>query len=140
MNAGRGRARIVSMLLGLGLACSASIGTAVAATGMDTRFDYVAVFPVGTDAAAIEGWRQAVLGRVHRQACLRDRPCVARMLRSVVPGGADEVIAFDLMRDIPAGERAALLAAARLVIPGTDLRPDSRPSDLAVGARAPAAP
>lgn len=92
------------------------------------------MFPAGTDSTAIETWRQDVLGRFHRQACLRDRPCVARMLRSALPGDAGEVIAFDLMREISGEERAAILAAATNVLPGTVLRPDTRPSDLS-GAR-----
>lgn len=137
---GQGRARLARILLLASLASAAMAAPAVAATGPTTRFDYVAVFPAGTDAGAIEGWRQAVLGRVHRHACLRDRPCVARMLRSVVPGRGDEVIAFDLMHEIADAERAAVLAAAVQVIPGTALRPASRLSDIGGGSRPQPAP
>lgn len=128
------------MVLSVGLASAALAASALAATGPTTRFDYVAVFPAGTDAGAIEGWRQAVLGRVHRHACLRDRPCIARMLRSVVPGRGDEVIAFDLMHEIDDTERAAVLAAAVQVIPGTALRPASRLSDIGGGSHPQPAP
>lgn len=138
--AARGRARLAWIVLIVGLASAALAAPALAATGPTTRFDYVAVFPAGTDAGAIEGWRQAVLGRVHQHACLRDRPCIARMLRSVLPGRGDEVIAFDLMHDIDAAERAAVLAAAVQVIPGTALRPASSLSEIVGSSRPQPAP
>lgn len=118
----------------LGLMAISIAASASAATGIDTRYDYVAQFPQGTDPASMEHWREQVLGRVHQQACLRDRPCVARMLRLALPGDAPrEVIAFDLMREIAPGERAAILAAASAAIPGTLLHADSRPSDIGSG-------
>lgn len=114
--------------------------TAFAAVGSSTRFDYVAVFPAGTDATLIEGWRAQVLGRPHVHPCLRDRPCVARMMRLALPGVAgSEVIAFDLMREIEPAERAALVAASDRAIPGTRLHADSRPIDIQAG-RSPVLP
>lgn len=86
--------------------------------GTDTRFDYVAVFPAGTAASAVEAWRQRVL-RVHGVGCFRGNPCVARSLRGAELGPARQfAIGFDLMRDAPPDERAALLAAAQQAAPG----------------------
>lgn len=83
-----------------------------------TRFDYVAVFPPGTDAAAVERWRLAVL-RVHESGCFRGNPCIARSLRGAELGSARQfAIGFDLMRDAPPGERTAVLAAAQQTLPG----------------------
>lgn len=86
-----------------------------------TRFDYVAVFPPGTDAAAVERWRDAVL-RVHASGCFRGNPCIARSLRGAELGSARQfAIGFDLMRDAPPHERAAVLAAAQHALPGVRL-------------------
>lgn len=86
--------------------------------GADTRFDYVAVFPAGTAATDVEAWRQRVL-RVHDVGCFRGNACVARSLRGAELGAARQfAIGFDLMRDAPPGERAALLAAAQQAAPG----------------------
>lgn len=83
-----------------------------------TRFDYVAVFPPGTDAAAVERWRGLVL-RVHETGCFRGNPCIARSLRGAELGRARQfAIGFDLMRDAPPTERAAVLAAAQQALPG----------------------
>lgn len=83
-----------------------------------TRFDYVAVFPPGTDAAAVEHWRGLVL-RVHETGCFRGNPCIARSLRGAELGRARQfAIGFDLMRDAPPTERAAVLAAAQQALPG----------------------
>jgi hypothetical protein len=83
-----------------------------------TRFDYVAVFPPGTDAVDVERWRHRVL-RVHENGCFRGNPCIARSLRGAELGRAGQfAIGFDLMRDAPSTERAAVLAAAQQTLPG----------------------
>jgi len=93
----------------------AANGTAV---GAATRFDYVAVFPPGTNAAQVETWRSAVL-RVHENGCFRGNPCIARSLRGAELGSAHQfAFGFDLMRDAPPNERAAVLAAAQQSLPG----------------------
>jgi hypothetical protein len=94
----------------------AASGTAIGAT---TRFDYVAVFPPGTSAAQVETWRSRVL-RVHETGCFRGNPCIARSLRGAELGSARQfAFGFDLMRDAPPDERAAVLAAAQQSLPGT---------------------
>lgn len=114
---------------------------AMAASSLQSRFDYVAVFPAQTDPAAIEGWRQRVLGKVHQRACLRQMPCITRMLRLALPGQfATEVIGFDLMPDIAPEERAAIVAASSHVIAGTRLLANQRPADLYALSAADAAP
>ncbi|HSX62847.1 MAG TPA: hypothetical protein VLF18_21905 [Tahibacter sp.] len=102
----------------LALRDPASDGVAV---GAATRFDYVAVFPPGTDAAAVETWRGRVL-RVHEAGCFRGNPCIARSLRGAELGRARQfAIGFDLMRDTPPTERVAVLAAAQQALPGVRL-------------------
>lgn len=94
----------------------AASGTAIGAT---TRFDYVAVFPPGTSAAQVEAWRGRVL-RVHEAGCFRGNPCIARSLRGAELGSARQfAFGFDLVRDAPPHERAAVLAAAQQSLPGT---------------------
>lgn len=126
--------RIAGQLVrGVAMAGLVWVGSAHAQSGSsaNSRYDYVVVFPVGMDPARIEGWRQQVLGRVHQLACVRDRPCIARMLRMALAGAAGrEVIGFDLMRDTPAVERAAIIAAAQTTVIGTAIHADSRPIDL----------
>lgn len=94
---------------------------AEATVGAATRFDYVAVFPPGTTSAEVEGWRQRVL-RVHENGCFRGNPCIARSLRGAELGSARQfAIGFDLMRDAPPNEHAAVLAAAQQSLPGVRL-------------------
>jgi hypothetical protein len=93
----------------------AANGTAI---GAGTRFDYVAVFPPGTNATQVESWRSAVL-RVHETGCFRGNPCIARSLRGAELGSARQfAFGFDLMSDAPPNERAAVLAAAQQSLPG----------------------
>ncbi|WP_257385017.1 hypothetical protein [Tahibacter caeni] len=92
-----------------------------ATVGAATRFDYVAVFPPGTTAAAVEAWRQRVL-RVHESGCFRGNPCIARSLRGAELGPARQfAIGFDFMREAPPNEHAAVLAAAQQSLPGVRL-------------------
>lgn len=108
-------AALIAVVLALRVPDAAS-GTAVGAT---TRFDYVAVFPSGTSAAQVEAWRSRVL-RVHEAGCFRGNPCIARSLRGAELGSARQfAFGFDLMRDAPPHERAAVLAAAQQSLPGT---------------------
>lgn len=94
---------------------------AEATIGATTRFDYVAVFPPGTTATQVESWRQHVL-RVHDSGCFRGNPCIARSLRGAELGAARQfAIGFDLMRDAPPQEHAAVLAAAQQSLPGVRL-------------------
>jgi hypothetical protein len=97
----------------------AASGTASdAAIGATTRFDYIAVFPPDTSAAQVEAWRGRVL-RVHETGCFRGNPCIARSLRGAELGSARQfAFGFDLMRDAPPNERAAVLAAAQQSLPG----------------------
>lgn len=123
---GRGSLRrVVALALLAGAALLAVLagrgtpdGAADARIDAATRFDYVAVFPPGTDTAAVEHWRSRVL-RVHERGCFRGNPCIARSLRGAELGPARQfAIGFDLMRDAPPTERAAVLAAAQQVLPG----------------------
>ena len=99
--------------------------------GVNTRFDYVATFPLGTTPAQIEVWRGRVLGQPHKQACMGGRACIARMMRLALAGSATrEVIGFDLMPDTPTLERAAISAAAIAYLPGTAVFVGTRPVDL----------
>ncbi|MEP7098614.1 MAG: hypothetical protein ABI748_13210 [Dokdonella sp.] len=80
--------------------------------GSSTTFDQIAVFAAGTPVAAIEAWRATVLGRVHKEPCQREMPCVRRLLRLSRIGPAHaELIAFDLDPATPVAERAAIVVA-----------------------------
>lgn len=101
------------------------------AVGVDTRFDYVAVFPLAVTEQQIEEWRQKVLGQPRQHGCMGGRPCVARTIRLALAGsGGREVIAFDLMPEVSSRERAAIAAAAVTELPGTALHIGARPSDV----------
>jgi hypothetical protein len=80
----------------------------------DTVFQFVLLFPAGTSAQAIEQLRANVLKRVYVQACVRNLPCVSRLLRLSELGAAKhEALTFDLMAETPMFERAALMAALK---------------------------
>ena len=105
------------------------------AIGSSTPFDQIAVFAAGTPAAAIEGWRASVLGRVHSEPCQRALPCVRRMLRLSGIGPAHaELIAFDLDPATPVAERAAIaLAIADTHWPQASLHASTTPLHAAGG-------
>jgi hypothetical protein len=89
----------------------------VSETGVDqtTRFDFVVTFEHGVPKAEIEAFLDQVIRRVHVQGCVRNLPCIARMLRLFEIGAKrKQVIAFDVMPDITLAERAALTTAIQI--------------------------
>lgn len=106
-----------------------------AAIGASTTFDQIAVFEPGTPATAIEAWRAAVVGRVHRQPCHRSLPCVQRVLRlSGIGPRRAELLAFDLDPATPTAEREAIaVAMADAQLPKPTLHPSTTPLHAAGG-------
>jgi hypothetical protein len=88
----------------------------LAEVGVDqnTRFDFVVTFARDVSKTDIETFLNQVIRRVHTQGCVRNLPCIARLLRLFEIGPKRiQVIAFDVMPDISLAERAALTAAIR---------------------------
>jgi hypothetical protein len=125
---------IALMLVGAvlaGLSAQSSPPQPATPINASTPFEYVAVFPADTTNAAIDTWRSLVVGRMHKQACTADRPCLRRLMRfSHAGSNAMELLAFDLDPATPDIERAAILAAAERIEPRARLLQKTSPHQV----------